>query len=122
MANFVNKNYEVTIDFGAHLNPRSIISYLETGEIDEDYFRVALTAVFGRDHWYVSRGLLVCIEAGQEIAFLFSMSVDNHSFARERIADFDAWMTRKCEVADKLNEASSKHEEVPYSAIALPTE
>lgn len=120
MADYISANYEAAIDFGAHPNPRSVTGHLAAGDVDDTYYGVTLTAVYDHDHWLVNRELLVCVETGQAIAFLFSFLIDGHPLVRERLGDFNDWMIRKNGVAEELNGKPIQYSEVLYSSIAQP--
>lgn len=118
MAAFVNALYDAAIDFGAHPNRRSILGHLESGDVDEQYFGVTLTGVYGRDHWYVNRELLACVETGRAIAFLFAMSIADHPLVHKRVSDFNDWMARKNKMAEDLNGRPINCSDVLYTSVA----
>jgi len=120
MAAYVSAHYDAAIDFGAHPNPRSVLGHLESGDVDERYFGITITGVYGRDHWYVNRELLACVEVGLAIAFLFAMSIEGHPLVHERVDDFNAWMARKNQVAEGVNGGPINYPDVLYSSVDQP--
>lgn len=121
MAEYVQAHYAAAIDFGAHPNRKSVVDHLEyAGPIGDELHGFSLTGVYGRNSWHVNLGLLVCVEVGQAIAFLFAASAENHPLLNERIDVFQEWMDSKRCIAEELNGEPINYTVPMYSSVLPP--
>lgn len=72
---WLTEGYQATIDWGAHPNPRSIFSYLDFHDRDDDYVQLNLTGLHGPDSPQMHRHLIGCMDYGLLIAVIIAKSV-----------------------------------------------
>jgi hypothetical protein len=102
LAQFVGDLYTASIDFGAHPNPISVMTHLDTGQhSDDDYLNFSLTGIYGVNSWEVNLALLACLETGHAIAFLTAASCIDHPVLGERSSEFQNLINLKNEMVNK---------------------
>lgn len=74
--NWINSMYDATIDYGAHPNPKSVLTHSHTiGERKDGSVGLRLVAVHSTDSVEVSRSLLACLESGLAISLILLCSL-----------------------------------------------
>ncbi|MNV47054.1 hypothetical protein D3C71_1389090 [compost metagenome] len=122
MAEYVLAHYDASIDFGAHPNRKSVIEHVEDmGPVGDDLHGFSLVGVYGRNSWHVNHALLVCVEAGQAIAFLIAASVENHPLIHHRVSVFQDWMDAKNRMVEELNGGPIDYTGPMYCSVIPPT-
>jgi len=105
MADYVKSVYDSSIEYGAHPNIKSIAHHLrDKGVIDETYRAFSHVGVYGENSREVNSTLMLCIDVGQAIAFLLSLSAKEHSFVLHRLDVFENWIDQKNEMEKKFFE------------------
>lgn len=75
---WIMAGYENSIDFGAHPNPKSILTSLRVeDDRDDKMVGISMSGVFGSDSFEVRRLLLAGIEYGQLITLISSCCTDD---------------------------------------------
>ena len=121
MAEYVMANYEIAIDFGAHPNKKAVFNHLKyRGEVDEIFYDLELTGVYGRNSWHVNCALLFCTEVGQAIAFLLAACADKHPLIHDRLDVFNKWVDEKNKMADEINGEPINYTGPMYCSVKPP--
>jgi len=121
MADYVWEFYEASIDFGAHPNTKSVIGHLSnSGPVGEGLHGFELTSVYGKNSWQVNHALLVCVEAGQAIAYMIAASIDNHPLIHERGEVFQRWIAEKNRLVEELAGEPFDRTVPAYSSVKPP--
>ncbi|WHP81813.1 hypothetical protein MQ089_08315 [Edwardsiella anguillarum] len=104
MSDYLKQLYDSSIEYGAHPNIKAISHHLRDSGMDSDEFRLfSHIGVYGENSHQVNSALMFCIDIGQAIAFLLSVSAKNHPFISERIDVFQRWMDEKNKITDEIS-------------------
>lgn len=69
--------YDAAIDFGAHPNIRSVFGHVSFDDDQgDDFHRISLTGLYGRDSWETKRVLIGCLDFGLAIAVLLTRALN----------------------------------------------
>lgn len=96
LADYIDALYDSTIEYGAHPNIRSVSQHLKDKGLVDDVFRVfKLAGIYDVNSHEVNTSLLLCLEVGQAIVFLLSMSAKDHPLLKVRHEVFQSWIDEK---------------------------
>ncbi|WP_145129341.1 hypothetical protein [Pseudomonas sp. URMO17WK12:I11] len=122
MADYVQGNYDASIDFGAHPNQRSILAHASAMATRVDSTEgFDMTVVYGVNSWHVNQALLTCVEVSQAIAFLIAASADHHPLLNERIDVLKDWFEEKNRMAEQLAGRPIDYSGPMYSSVIPPS-